>query len=82
MTSYKVSLSDRGQVVIPAAIRRKFSSKEFVISFDDGKIVMLPSRVDNRSQALVEKLDKMNKQYEKSSKEKISVLDEIRKEGA
>ena len=82
MHSFKVSVSDRGQIVIPAEIRRKFESRDFLISFEEGKIIMMPNKKDEKMKVLVEKLKQMNKLYEKSSKEKISVLDEIKKEGA
>ena len=82
MHSYKVSLSDKGQVVIPAEIRKKFKSREFLISFDEGKIVMLPSKVEDKMKSLVSRIVEMNKKYETTAKEDINIMEEIKKEGA
>ena len=81
MSQFKVALSNRGQIVIPAEIRRKFESNEFIIFFDEGKIVLSPSIPDDRMKSLVDKLKQMNKKYDKDSNRKISVLEEIEKEG-
>lgn len=82
MHEYKVSLSERGQVVIPAEIRKKFKTRDFVISFSEGKIVMFPTKVEDKMKAMVSRIKAMNKKYARFSREDIDVLDEIKKEGA
>ena len=82
MENYKVLLSERGQIVIPAEIRKKFKTREFIISLADGKIIMSPSKVEEEMTSLVTKIKEMNKKYERFAHEKIDVLSEIKKGGA
>ncbi len=80
--SFKVSLSERGQIVIPVVIRKKFKTRNFVIDYEDGKIIMVPSTAQKTTQSLVKKLTEMNEKYAKQRKEQIDVLTEIEKGGA
>ena len=79
---YKVALSERGQVVIPAEIRKKFKTREFILLFEEGKIIMYPSNTIAKMKNLVHKIKDMNKKFEKFSKENLSVTEEIKKGGA
>ena len=82
MNVFKVSLSDRGQVVIPADIRKKFTTVEFIVTYEEGRIVLSPRNIEEKMKVFVEKLHEMNRKYEKNRKEKIDVMTEILKGGA
>ena len=82
MTQYKVLLSEKGQIVIPAEIRKKIQSRELLVTFEDGKIIIFPLQMEKKMSQFLKKIEQMNHRYQKKSKSEIDVLTEIEEGGA
>lgn len=75
MNSRIVTISDRGQITIPASVRKKIKSQHISFSEKDGYIILMP--VQTRDEFL-EELDRREEEYDATKQG--TTLTEMREE--
>jgi AbrB family looped-hinge helix DNA binding protein len=82
MYECRVTLSAKGQIVIPAQVRKHLHSRDLKLVYDNGQIIISEESIEEKMKKFVARIDALNAKYSHISNEDIDVMTEIEKDGA